>query len=77
MSERIDLNYVVGAIERLKAWAIAERERAKNMRESLMMENKMTTKEQIEYEARSVVLEQVIIRLDTMRMVIEEVAKDE
>ena len=72
MSEKIDLNYVVGAIERLKAWVEVEEQRA-----NYMCGDGDTETERAMNVGKTEILEQVRVRIDTLIMVIEEVAKDE
>jgi len=72
MSEKIDVNYVVRALERLRAWCEVEEQRA----DYLVREGDSERVKAINFGI-SQILGEVRVRIDTLIMVIEEVAKDE
>ena len=72
MTEQIKVDYVIRALERLKAWVEIEEQRA-----NYMCKEGDTEIERAMNVGKTEILEAIRVRIDTLIMVIEEVAKDE
>ena len=70
MREKIELDYVIRALERLKAWVEVEEEQANRM----IREAENDRHQAINF-GRSQAFGEVRVRIVTLRIVLEEVAK--